>query len=199
MSLSARLRMRLTLSHIRVLIAALIVVFTAAVAFVVAMPVSTLGASFNGDHISVYAYDASHTATTPPANFAAGEAAASQQASGVAGSSARGFVTVVAAEDGLTWAEQSGIRRDAAAGTGNFGLGSATASEADVLGQAWVGEGSTVASDGKTLLSEDGMRQYRPPSYKPNLGIQQANFESRLPGQLSRGWQGNGHLDITGP
>jgi len=99
MSLSARLRMRLTLSHIRVLIAALIVVFTAAVAFVVAMPVSTLGASFNGDHISVYAYDASHTATTPPANFAAGEAAASQQASGVAGSSARGFVTVVATED----------------------------------------------------------------------------------------------------
>lgn len=105
----------------------------------------------------------------------------------------------VAAEDGLTWAEQSGILRDAAAGTGNFGLGPATASEADVLGQAWVGEGSTVASDSKTLLSEDGMRQYRPPSYKPNLGIQQANFESRLPGQLSRGWQGNGHLDITGP
>ena len=61
--------------------------------------------------------------------------------------------------------------------------GSATALEADVLGQAWVGEDSTVASDGKTLLSEDGS----PPSYKPYLGVQQANFESRLPGRLAAG------------
>lgn len=104
-----------------------------------------------------------------------------------------------ATEDGLTWAEQSGILRDAAAGKGNYGLGSATASEANGLGRDWVGEGYTVASDGKTLVSADGLRQFRPPSFKPNLGIQQANFERRFSGQLSQGWQGNGHLNITGP
>lgn len=51
------------------------------------------------------------------------------------------------------------------------------------------------ASNGKALVSADGLRQWRPPSYKRNLGKWQSNFESRL---LPRGqWQGNGHLDIT--
>jgi filamentous hemagglutinin len=60
-----------------------------------------------------------------------------------------------------------------------------------------VGDGFTVASDGKTLVSADGLRQYRPPSYKPNLDMWQANFEQRL---IPRGtWQGNGHLDILDP
>jgi len=62
------------------------------------------------------------------------------------------------------------------------------------LQAAWVGKGYTIASDGKTLVSADGLRQFRPPSFKPKLGIQQANFEWR---NVSKGaWQGNGHLDI---
>src|SRR5205807_1099820 len=86
------------------------------------------------------------------------------------------------------------ILRQAAKGKGNFGLGTATAEEAETLGKAWVGDGAQVATDGKTLVSSDGLRQYRPPSFKPNLGKTQANFESRW---TPRGqWQTNGHLDI---
>ena len=98
---------------------------------------------------------------------------------------------------GLSWAQESGILRSAAAGKGNFGLGSATAGETEALGRAWVGDGYRVASDGKTLISADGMRQFRPPSYKPNLGIYQANFEQRVPGQVGRQWFSNGHLNMT--
>jgi hypothetical protein len=98
-----------------------------------------------------------------------------------------------AADDEL--AQISGLLRDASRGKGNFGLGSGTAGQADTAGRAWVGEGFKIASDGKTLVSADGLRQYRPPSFKPNLGKQQANFESRL---APRGqWQSNGHLDIV--
>jgi filamentous hemagglutinin len=58
----------------------------------------------------------------------------------------------------------------------------------------WVGNGAKVASDGKTLVSADGLRQYRPPEFKPNLGKVQANFEAR---QQSFGqWLSNGHLDV---
>jgi RHS repeat-associated protein len=102
-----------------------------------------------------------------------------------------------AADDGLSLADQSGILRSAVAGKGNFGLGSATAKDAEALGEAWVGDGYRVASDGKTLISEDGLRQFRPPSYKPNLGIYQANFEQRVAGQVSKQWFSNGHLNIT--
>ena len=95
---------------------------------------------------------------------------------------------------GKTIAEYSGILRDAAKFKGNFGLGEASVSEADELGRAWVGKGFTYASDGKTLISSNGLRQFRPPSFKPRLGIQQANFEWR---NIPKGaWQGNGHLDI---
>jgi hypothetical protein len=76
----------------------------------------------------------------------------------------------VAADAEDNWAGQSGILRSAAAGKGNFGLGAATAEDAESLGRSWVGDGYRVASDGKTLISEDGLRQFRPPSYKPNLG-----------------------------
>jgi filamentous hemagglutinin len=100
-----------------------------------------------------------------------------------------------AAAAGLTDAEASGALRLAAAGKGNFGIGSATAAEGDELGRAWVGRNYRVASDGKTLLSEDGLRQYRAPSYKPHLGKTQANFEQRW--EPSGQWQSNGHLDIT--
>ena len=92
-------------------------------------------------------------------------------------------------------ATEIGILRDAAKGKGNFGLGQATAQDAGRLGEAWVGKGYTVASDGKTLISADGLRQFRPPSFKPRLGIQQSNFEQRL--QPEGRWQSNGHLDIV--
>lgn len=91
----------------------------------------------------------------------------------------------------------SGQLRDAAKGKGNFGIGSGTREQAEAMGKAWVGEGYKVASDGKTLISADGLKQYRPPSYKPRLDKTQANFEQRFPGQQSNRWQSNGHLDIT--
>jgi hypothetical protein len=100
----------------------------------------------------------------------------------------------VAARGGSAFAREAGILRDAARGKGNFGLGSGTRAEAERLGRAWVGDGAKLASDGKTLVSADGLRQFRPPSFKPNLGIEQANFEQRL--VPSGQWFGNGHLDI---
>jgi hypothetical protein len=87
-----------------------------------------------------------------------------------------------------------GILREAAAEKGNFGLGQATAAEAEAAGKAWVGEGAKVASDGKTMVSNNGLKQYRPPTFKPNEGKVQANFESRPQGSTQ--WQSNGHLDI---
>jgi filamentous hemagglutinin len=85
--------------------------------------------------------------------------------------------------------------RSAASGKGNFGVGRATAQEADELGRAWVGEGFTTASDGTTLVSSNGLRQYRPASYKPKLGRQQANLEARHVAQGQ--WQSNAHIDIV--
>jgi hypothetical protein len=55
-----------------------------------------------------------------------------------------------------------------------------------------------VASDGKTLVSENGLRVYRPASFKPKLGKYQANFEYRVEGQRTGRPISNGHLDITG-
>jgi RHS repeat-associated protein len=91
-------------------------------------------------------------------------------------------------------AKFSDILRLARLGKGNFGLGEATAQEAAELGKAWVGDGATVASDGKTLVSADKLRQYRPPELKPSIGKTQANFEARQ--QPFGQWQSNGHLDI---
>ena len=94
--------------------------------------------------------------------------------------------------------EEIGILRDAAKGKGNFGLGQATTAQSDFLGKAWVGEEYHIASDGRTLVSKDGLRQYRPPSTKNSpyatTGTQ-SNFEWRNAGQSE--WQGNGHLNIT--
>jgi hypothetical protein len=101
-----------------------------------------------------------------------------------------------AAEGAAALGEGSSIVRAASRGSGNFGIGSATADEAGAAGKTWVGKGSRTASDGKTLVSRDGLRQYRPPSYKPQLGKTQANFESRA--NPSGKWETNGHLDITG-
>jgi RHS repeat-associated protein len=98
------------------------------------------------------------------------------------------------AAEGIGVAEEIGILQSAAKGSGNFGVGVADAATAERLGQAWVGEGATVASDGTTLVSADGLRQFRPPSWKPNLGRIQANFEQRF--GPSGPWNSNGHLDI---
>src|SRR5258708_7026397 len=84
----------------------------------------------------------------------------------------------VAAENATSdWAELSGVLREAAKGKGNFGLGSAAQEQAVAAGRGWVGDNATLASDGKTWVSQDGLRQFRPPSYKPNLDQWQANFE----------------------
>ena len=95
-------------------------------------------------------------------------------------------------------AQMSGMLRAAAAGKGNFGIGNATAKQADAMGRAWVGKGHSVASDGKTLVSKDGLRQYRPPSEKSSshasTGVQ-ANFEQRI--KPEGRWQSNAHLDIV--
>jgi RHS repeat-associated protein len=96
------------------------------------------------------------------------------------------------------WVKLSGQLRDASKGKGNFGIGSGTREQANAMGKAWVGEGYKVASDGKTLISKDWLRQYRPPSVKPNslyatTGVQ-ANFERRLKPEGQ--WHSNAHLDI---
>ena len=86
------------------------------------------------------------------------------------------------------------ILNNANSGSGYFGLGVATYDDAMTAGKAWVGDGYTVASDGKTLVSSDGLRQFRPPTYKPKEKKLQANFESRK--QNKGRWDNNGHLDI---
>ena len=46
----------------------------------------------------------------------------------------------------------------------------------------------------KALVSKDGLRQFRPPQWKPRLEMHQANFQSReVP---SGAWTNNGHLEI---
>ena len=104
----------------------------------------------------------------------------------------------LATESGL--AREMGILREAAKGTGNYGLGTATRAEAVKLGEAWVGKGYKVASDGKTLISADGLKQFRPPSPKASSFATtgtQANFEIRS--EFGKAWSGNGHLNIVDP
>jgi hypothetical protein len=81
---------------------------------------------------------------------------------------------------------------------GNFGLGSGTHQDAERLGREWVGENARLASDGRTLVSADELRQYRPPEFKSRLGREQANFERRTLDANNK-WViiSNGHLDIT--
>lgn len=104
--------------------------------------------------------------------------------------------TGVAAKTADDWPVLSGIVRDAARGKGNHGLGFGTASQATRAGESWVGEGYRIASDGKTLVSRDGLRTFRPPTWKPNQGKSQANFEYWIGVREGRPF-GNGHLDIT--
>ncbi|MFM0191855.1 DUF6531 domain-containing protein [Paraburkholderia strydomiana] len=99
----------------------------------------------------------------------------------------------------LTAEEMSGILRDAASNKGNTTLGTATAEDAQALGEAWVGPGARETSDGSGLVSADGLRVYRYPSSKPNspyatTGVQ-ANFESKM-SPTGRPYA-NGHLNIA--
>ncbi len=90
-------------------------------------------------------------------------------------------------------ARLAGMLRAAAIEKGNFGMGVASRAEAEAMGAAWVGKGHTVTSEG-IFISADGLRQFRPPSYKPRLDAVQANFEWRV--KPSGQSQGNGHLDV---
>jgi hypothetical protein len=77
---------------------------------------------------------------------------------------------------------------------GNYGIGSGSREVADMVGRAWVGKDATLASDKKTMVSADGLRQYRPPVLKSKMGREQANYERR--DEKLRSWSSNGHLDI---
>lgn len=106
-----------------------------------------------------------------------------------------------AAKGGMTLADDMAVLRQATTGKGNFGVGAASADDAARLGRSWVGEGAEWSSSGKALVSPDGLRQFRPPSLKPNSPYattgSQANFEWRNISKVE--WQGNGHLNITPP
>lgn len=99
---------------------------------------------------------------------------------------------------GKNWRIASRVFYDLLKQKGNFNIGSATHSQAKELGMTWVGKGYKVASDGRTLVSRDGLKQYRPPSEKPRSNFAktgtQANFEHKP--SRNGAWVGNGHLDI---
>lgn len=87
----------------------------------------------------------------------------------------------------------------------NYGVGSGSVSEADHLGKIWVGDGAIPTTDGKGLVSVDGLRVYRYPDAKPNAPIHlnptgtQANFETYKinPATGERVRVGNGHMSIN--
>ena len=89
----------------------------------------------------------------------------------------------------------SGVLRASSSETGNFGLGAATRAQAMAAGEAWVGTGYSVSRNGLAWISQDGLRQFRAPNYKPMLDGWQANFERRF--VPDGAWQGNGHLNIA--
>jgi RHS repeat-associated protein len=91
-------------------------------------------------------------------------------------------------------AEEFGMLRMAAEAKGMYGMGTADAATANKLGEAFAGSGAKWSANGKALVSSDGLRVYRPPTFKPNLGITQANFERYVEGATKA--VGNGHLEI---
>ncbi|MCZ7451148.1 hypothetical protein O8B93_26625 [Agrobacterium rhizogenes] len=104
---------------------------------------------------------------------------------------------------GSDWSLLGGALREAAnsasaalqgKGKINFGMGSFNEKQTMAMGEAWVGPGYRITSNGY-YESADRLRQFRPPSYKDKLGKIQANFEQRLPGQLK--WGSNGHVDVV--
>jgi hypothetical protein len=99
----------------------------------------------------------------------------------------------------LTFEEMSIMLRDAQRGEDNFTLGTATAEDAQLLGEAWVGAGARQTRDGTGMVSADGLRVYRYPAEKRNspyatTGVQ-ANFEYKLRPNVKP--YSNGHLNIS--
>jgi filamentous hemagglutinin len=95
-------------------------------------------------------------------------------------------------------AELSNVLRTAANAKGMYSLGSASEMDTVLLGRAWVGPEASIASDGITLVSKDGTRVFRPPSFKPQFGEKQANFETRTLNGRTGKWKivSNGHMSI---
>lgn len=94
-------------------------------------------------------------------------------------------------------------RRVDRAGANSFFVAKVNRLEMDYLGRAWVGSEATVrysADDGKLIYeSIDGLRQYRPPEWKADLGKMQANLKERLkpdPGKKLGAWLSNAHFDV---
>lgn len=83
----------------------------------------------------------------------------------------------------------------------NFSIGSGTATEANRLGEIWVGDGARPLNGVPGgLLSADGTRVYRPPTIKTSTPAQfnptgvQANFQTRDPSTGAT--TSNGHMVI---
>lgn len=148
-------------------------------------------------HPQTYAYDLTPTLVRLTSVETDTTSGSTRDLGGSTGSAIALAPLQVAAKTADDWLVISGMVRDAAKSKGNFGLGSGTASQATRAGESWVGDGYRVASDGKTLISRDGLRAFRPPSWKPNLGKYQANFEHWVEGQVRREPMGNGHFDVT--
>ena len=79
-------------------------------------------------------------------------------------------------------------------GLGNVGIGQVgDYAQANELGEMFVGKDANPMSGGKGLVSADGRLTFRFPSFKPELGKVQANFEVKdATGKVVT----NGHLDI---
>ncbi len=94
------------------------------------------------------------------------------------------------------WAELSGMLRDASKRKGNFGVGQANREQIMAMGEAWVGPNYQVSrSNPNILISADGLRQFRPPTWKSwQGGTLQANLEWRV--QPRGPWLGNAHVDV---
>jgi hypothetical protein len=92
-----------------------------------------------------------------------------------------------------------GTLRGAAKTRGNFSMGAGTHEEIMAMGEMWVGSGYRVAGgkNSETWISYDGLKQFRLPTWKPNVEQFQANFEWRS--QPSGPWTGNGHMVLTTP
>jgi len=96
------------------------------------------------------------------------------------------------------WAEISGVVRDALKSKGNAGRGLIAEVDAPTIAESWVGTGYRVTKDAKgneIWVSQDGLRQVRLPSNKPDLNKVQMNLEKRE--NSSQQWQSNYHLDVT--
>lgn len=63
---------------------------------------------------------------------------------------------------------------------GNYGIGTATKFESEIMAKAWLGKNFRESSiNSGIFISSDGLRQYRSPKFKPKLRKVQANFEWR--------------------